>query len=148
MAMVFTLASHLKESTLSLIAKKAEDREREAEERLMRAIKADESKFIGTKVTPESFLAWKIKFDLEKETSENATSNKPGFKKFDKKMLTGKQLFEKDHKLAKSDMQFLEEGDEDVDTTQFERLRLSEWDNVEDGNNVVAGNVLDLLRED
>ncbi|KAJ9065082.1 Protein gir2 [Entomophthora muscae] len=148
MAMVFTLASQLKESTLSLITKKAEDREREAEERLMQSIKADESKFIGTKVTPENFLEWKTKFDLERDALRFAELKKSGFKKPDSKKLTGKQLFEKDSKLAKSDMQFLEEGDEDVDATQFERLRLSDRDNGDEANNDTGVSVLDLLRED
>lgn len=45
-------------------------------------------------------------------------------------------------------MQFLEEGDEDIDTTQFERLRLSDRDNGNDANDESTVSVLDLLRED
>jgi len=147
MAMVFTLASQLKDSTLALIARKAEKKEREAEARLMQSIQADESKFIGTKLTVENFLEWKLKFDAERDGLSTGT-HQSGFRKFDKKKLTGRRLFEKDAKLAQSDMSFLEEGEE-VDTTQFERVRLNNRDLPgEDNNDDSTTSVLDLLRSD
>ncbi|KAI9294680.1 hypothetical protein K502DRAFT_291923 [Neoconidiobolus thromboides FSU 785] len=144
MGMIFTLASQLKENILDLIKNKANLREKEAEERLMASLKAEESKFIGTKVTPELFLEWKLKFDLEKEALENPS--KADFKRNnDKKKLTGRQLFEGDSRLAQSDMQYLEDGDQDVDTTLFERLNLNQRE--EDSNEENDSSVLNLLRE-
>lgn len=92
--------------------------------------------FQGTVVTIENFLAWKAKFELEmaelrrKRQKEEEQAGKPkltGTRCYSKtpetvKMMTyvsrlktvrlspGKQLFERDHNLDTSDIQFLEDG--------------------------------------
>jgi hypothetical protein len=94
--------------------KRAEDeRERLERERDEEEIR----KFEGTKVTVESFLKWKIKFDQEqmllKKQLVESGSKKP----------TGKQLFERDERLAESDLQLLDEGDNvEVDEALFQNL--------------------------
>jgi hypothetical protein len=46
-------------------------------------------------------------------------------------LFSGRQLFEKDRRLATSDAAFIEEGVVSVDITQYERTRLEEEDEEE-----------------
>jgi len=69
----------------------------------------DMKKFEGTKVTIETFLAWKKKFDLEMSTIQKSRADLGNQK------LTGRELFEKDTSLNESDLFYLEEGDADQD---------------------------------
>merc|ERR1712228_506772 len=78
-------------------------------------------KLEGTKVTIESFLAWKAEFDAEKDTERKA---KEAAKK-DKNKKSGRELFMTDKNLVESDIKFLAEaGDEavTVDESLFEDL--------------------------
>lgn len=49
----------------------------------------------------------------------------------------GRQLFERDHSLAKSDATFMEEGDVDVDIALFERELVITDDEDENENDVL-----------
>ncbi|KFP21236.1 RWD domain-containing protein 1, partial [Egretta garzetta] len=79
-------------------------------------------RFHGTPVTIENFLNWKAKFDAElleikrkkMKEEEQAGKNK----------LSGKQLFEMDHNLDTSDIQFLEEAGNsvEVDESLFQEM--------------------------
>ena len=57
----------------------------------------------GTKVTVESFLAWKAQFDAERLSKKEIVDASA-------KRLTGKELFLKNVTLNDSDIQFLNEG--------------------------------------
>ena len=57
----------------------------------------------GTKVTVESFLAWKAEFDAERLSKKEIVDASA-------KRLTGKELFLKNVTLNDSDIQFLNEG--------------------------------------
>ena len=57
----------------------------------------------GTKVTIESFLAWKAQFDAERLSKKEIVVTGEG-------KLTGKELFLKNIELNESDLQFLTEG--------------------------------------
>ena len=57
----------------------------------------------GTKVTVESFLAWKAKFDEERLSKKEIVDVK-------ERRLTGKELFLQNISLNESDLKFLTEG--------------------------------------
>ncbi|GJJ68038.1 hypothetical protein EMPS_00384 [Entomortierella parvispora] len=139
MGMVFSMASTAKDSLSEIILFNKERREREEEERAQREIEEEEKRKEGTRVTVELFTRWKTAFDaemLEKERIEK------GLKKEDPRMSkpTGRQLFERDHSLAKSDATFMEEGDVDVDIALFER-ELVITDDEDDNENDVLRNI-------
>uniref|UniRef100_A0A131XI71 RWD domain-containing protein n=1 Tax=Hyalomma excavatum TaxID=257692 RepID=A0A131XI71_9ACAR len=133
MVMIFTLVSAatewLNQHTESVKFSKNEalrlQKEKEEE--------AERVKFEGTRVTVESFLAWKSKFDAEMAEIRNRdkTLNASG-------KLTGRELFEKDKNLIDSDLQFMQEGEEDVkvDESLFQELEdldLAELDEPDEG---------------
>ncbi|KAG4093115.1 ubiquitin-conjugating enzyme/RWD-like protein [Neocallimastix lanati (nom. inval.)] len=130
LGMVFTLSSQLKETIDNLVIERKEQREREEEERIKREEEEERKKHEGTKVTVESFLDWKAKFDKEmkelEEESQMKQKKKNEFKKV-KNVLTGRQLFEQDTTLLDSDKAFAEEGDVEVDLALFE----DEMDNLD-----------------
>lgn len=123
MVMVFTLVFVAKE----WINKKCDEKKRQREEREEREKREEEElemkKFEGTRVTVESFLAWKQKFEAEMLISQVKIKQDAGSRK-----LTGKELFERDRSLNESDLQFLDEiecGDDNgvkVDESLFENL--------------------------
>jgi len=123
MGMVFTLSSQLKETLDNLAVERKEQKEREEEERRKREEEEERKKHEGTKVTVESFLAWKAKFEQEQKELEEENQlkqkKKNEFKKV-KNVLTGRQLFEQDTTLLDSDKAFAEEGDVEVDLALFE----------------------------
>jgi len=123
MGMIFTLSSQLKDTVDNMVMERKEQKEREEEERIKREEEEERKKHEGTKVTVESFLAWKAKFDQEQKELEEENQlkqkKKNEFKKI-KNVLTGRQLFEQDTTLLDSDKAFAEEGDVEVDLALFE----------------------------
>lgn len=117
--MIFTLVSSAQEwlnTKWDEIRKTREElsikKEKEAEE-------AERKRFEGTRVTVESFLAWKAKFDAEfggKKVQEKDDK--------DSRKLTGKELFLTDKTLIESDLKFLEDGGDSikVDESLFQDL--------------------------
>lgn len=64
-----------------------------------------QKRFEGTRVTVETFMKWKEKFDDEMGiTKRKEIAEKEG------KKLTGKELFMTDKTLNQSDLKFLEDG--------------------------------------
>lgn len=127
MAMVFTLVSTLKDSAEILIT------ERQGAEQALKdveAAKAEEEenrKFEGTKVTRESFLAWREKFQTEmveegarKQAELEAEEKKRRGPKEEKKM-SGRELWEKG--LAGKVVD--EEDDGDDGLAEFEKLKVA-----------------------
>ncbi|KAI2655113.1 RWD domain-containing protein 1 [Labeo rohita] len=72
--------------------------------------------FQGTVVTIENFLSWKAKF--EQEMAELKKKRQKEDDQSGKGKLTGKQLFERDHNLDTSDIQFLEDGGNSVEVDE------------------------------
>ena len=103
MPVIFTLASHLSEQ-LTIQAETRQTREREARERKEREEEeAEQKRFEGTRVTVETFIKWKVKFDSElADLAKNVKVDENEAKK-----LTGRQLFEKDRSLYDSDVKFI-----------------------------------------
>ncbi|KAI9486020.1 MAG: ubiquitin-conjugating enzyme/RWD-like protein [Benjaminiella poitrasii] len=119
MAMIFGMVMCMKEEldNIKLDAKRIEE---EIENEKKRKIEeAEQAKFHGTKVTIESFLDWKKKFDAEMfEKDEMLKAQRV---KELKGKLTGRQLFEQDRTLALSDVKYMDEGDVSVDVSQFDK---------------------------
>ncbi|XP_028327173.1 RWD domain-containing protein 1 isoform X2 [Gouania willdenowi] len=72
--------------------------------------------FQGTVVTIENFLVWKAKFEVE--MAELRRKKQKEEEQAGKLKLTGKQLFETDHNLDTSDIQFLEDAGNNVEVDE------------------------------
>lgn len=103
MPVIFTLASHLSEQ-LSIQSENRITREREYVERKIREEEeAEQKRFEGTRVSVESFIKWKVKFDAEQAELSKVVK----VDETEPKKLTGRQLFEKDRSLYDSDIKFI-----------------------------------------
>lgn len=171
--MTFTLVSHLREQLSEFVRSRAEKTRREESERerllievsdhfyhgfhsLRWRLQAEEAKTRGTVVTPESFLAWKVKFDKEmaakrlKEQEEKLKGLSPKEREEYKKLQTrstglrstistdlrvddfpGRQLFER-RDWDVSEDSLLEEEGTSVDVSQYDRTREEEEEDNED----------------
>lgn len=70
--MTFTLVSLLREK-LSDVVKSRLERQRQAElEKERKELEEEEARTRGTRVTVESFMAWKAAFDLEQRKAKQA----------------------------------------------------------------------------
>lgn len=116
MVMIFTLVTAVQEKLneiIDLIKNRREEEKRKKEEE---AEEAEKVAFQGTVVTIENFLSWKARFEQEmaelrkKRQKEEEQSGKP--------KLSGKQLFERDHNLDTSDIQFLEDAANSVEVDE------------------------------
>ena len=121
MAMIFSIIS----SSIEWLGDANDKMKEEAEEAIRRKKEEDEEeerkKLEGTKVTIESFLAWKAEFDAEMRAKKGIKE----LTKKEKEKKTGKQMFMTDATLNQSDVKFLAEtGDVavTVDESLFEDL--------------------------
>ncbi|PVD28396.1 hypothetical protein C0Q70_10983 [Pomacea canaliculata] len=127
--MVFTIVSALQEKLTVMV----EDAKRLAEEQRIQKEKDDEEaalkKFEGTRVTIESFLAWKAKFDAERKERKRIQ----GELDLSSKKLSGKELFMTDATLNDSDVNFLQEEEGvEVDESLFEDMEDLDIDDADD----------------
>nr|XP_020478007.1 RWD domain-containing protein 1 [Monopterus albus] len=131
MVMIFTLVTAVQEKLNEIVDVMKTRQEEEKRRKEKEAEEAEKVAFQGTVVTIENFLVWKAKFELEmaevrrKKLKEEEQTGKP--------KLTGKQLFERDHNLDTSDIQFLEETGNNVEVDEslfqdIEDLDLDEED--------------------
>lgn len=114
--MVFTLASSALDWMNNLKDRKKTERIEEALRRKKELEELEHQRFEGTRVTVESFISWKLKFEEEMANLKKA-------KKVDaNKKLTGKEMFLRDRNLASSDLNFGDDDDTDfnVDESLFE----------------------------
>ena len=119
MAMIFTMVSIIKEELDNIMLDVQRAEEDEINERRRKEEEAEQAKFTGTKVTVESFMAWKKEFDkemLKKDLVLQAQREKEL-----KGKLSGKALFEKDKTLALSDAKYMDQDDVTVDLAQFDK---------------------------
>jgi len=131
MPMVFTIVS----AAIEWLGEKNDQIKRDAEEAVRRKKEAEEEeerkKLEGTKVTIESFLAWKAEFDRER-------LEKKGIKqKTGKEKLSGKELFMTDTTLNDSDIKFLADAGDTavtVDESLFEDLDDLDLDDEEESD--------------
>ncbi|EZA59343.1 hypothetical protein DMN91_007719 [Ooceraea biroi] len=118
MVMVFTLVSAAQEWLNVQWDKIKLKREESAAQKRREEEEAERKRFEGTRVTVESFLSWKEKFDEEMGyTKRRELADREG------KKLTGKELFMTDKTLDQSDLKFLDDGDAvKVDESLFQNL--------------------------
>lgn len=137
MAMVFTMVSIMKEELDNIVLDVKRHEEEILNEERRKAEEAEQAKFTGTKVTVESFMDWKRKFDAEM-MKKDAVLRAQKEKEL-KGKLTGRQLFEQDKSLALSDAKYMEDDDVSVDPSQFDKdERAGALDKEdEDGENAV-----------
>ncbi|KAI8875768.1 hypothetical protein K501DRAFT_201921, partial [Backusella circina FSU 941] len=119
MAMIFSMVMVIKEEldNIKLDVQRAE--EEVANEKRRIEEEAERAKFAGTKVTVESFMAWKKGFDAE--LAEKDAEIKAQRAKELKGKLNGREMFTRDKSLAMSDAKYMDEGDVSVDVTQFDK---------------------------
>lgn len=118
MVMVFTLVSAGQE----WLNVKWDTIKKEREEQILAKLKADEEaelkRFEGTRVTVESFLAWRKQFEIDMGIPAKREKEIK-----DRTKLTGKELFLRDQTLNESDLKFLDDGDAvKVDESLFQDL--------------------------
>lgn len=116
MAMIFTLVSVALDWLTTNSEEKKQKAKEDRERRIAEAEEAERKRFEGTRVTVETFMAWKLKFDAEmaelkrieakRREAAGVTSGVGG--------QTGKQLFESNADLDVSDIKFL--GDDPADS--------------------------------
>jgi len=120
MVMGFTIISAALEWLGSKWEAIQEEEKEQAERKKQEEEEAEKRRLDGTKVTVESFMAWKAKFDAERLGNKEIVDVK-------EKRLTGKELFLQNISLNESDLQFITEGQEDkveVDESLFDDLDL------------------------
>ncbi|XP_077295206.1 RWD domain-containing protein 1 isoform X2 [Arctopsyche grandis] len=127
MVMIFTLVAAAQE----WLDNKSDELKKVKEEGALKKLRAEEEaemkRFEGTRVSVESFLAWKTNFEIE---TGIVLRREKDLK--DSRKLTGKELFLRDTTLNESDLKFLDDGDAvKVDESLFQDvddLDLSEED--------------------
>ncbi|XP_026139658.1 RWD domain-containing protein 1-like [Carassius auratus] len=122
MVMIFTLVTAVQEKLNEIIDQLKNRREEEKLRKETEAEEAEKRAFQGTVVTIENFLSWKARFEqemIELKKKRQKEEEQPG-----KGKLTGKQLFETDHNLDTSDIQFLEDvgNSVEVDESLFQDM--------------------------
>nr|XP_039321308.1 RWD domain-containing protein 1-like [Saimiri boliviensis boliviensis] len=130
--MIFTLVTAVPEKLNEIVDQIKTRREEEKKQKEKEAKEAEKQLFHDTSVTIDNFLNWKAKFDAElleikkkrMKEGEQAGKNK----------LSGKQLFETDHNLDTSDIQFLEDAGNnvEVDESLFQEMDDLELEDDED----------------
>ncbi|XP_052474244.1 RWD domain-containing protein 1 isoform X2 [Carassius gibelio] len=116
MVMIFTLVTAVQEKLNEIIDQIKSRREEEKQRKEREAEEAEKRAFQGTVVTIENFLSWKAKF--EQEMAELKKKGQKEEEQSGKVKLTGKQLFETDHNLDTSDIQFLEDSGNSVEVDE------------------------------
>ncbi|XP_046419135.1 RWD domain-containing protein 1 [Neodiprion pinetum] len=139
MVMVFTLVSAAQEWLNVQWDKIKMHREESAALKLKEEEEAERKRFEGTRVTVETFLTWKEKFDDEMGiTKRREIAEREG------KKLTGRELFMTDKTLDQSDLKFLEDGDAvKVDESLFQNLEDLDLDDDPDDLDFDPNNLSD-----
>ncbi|CAH0702765.1 unnamed protein product [Spodoptera exigua] len=135
MVMVFTLVSAGQE----WLNVRWDAIKKEREEQILAKKKAEEEaelkRFEGTRVTVESFLAWRKQFEIDMGIPAKRERELK-----DKNKLTGRELFLRDTTLNESDLKFLDDGDAvKVDESLFQNLDDLEISDDEDDADYVPG---------
>ncbi|XP_055066421.1 RWD domain-containing protein 1 [Misgurnus anguillicaudatus] len=116
MVMIFTLVTAVQEKLNEIVDQIKSRREEEKLRNEREVEEAEKRAFQGTVVTIENFLTWKAKF--EQDMAELKSKKHKEEEQSGKVKLTGKQLFETDHNLDTSDIQFLEDGGNSVEVDE------------------------------
>jgi len=120
MAVIFTVVAAAQEWASTLVEQRRVRLEEEERRRKEEEEERERKVFEGTRVTVETFMTWKTKFD-----EEMAALKKTKVPTGDtKRKLTGRELFMSDKTLNDSDLSFLKDGEGSVavDESLFEDL--------------------------
>ncbi|XP_062254731.1 RWD domain-containing protein 1 [Platichthys flesus] len=117
MVMIFTLVTAVQEKLNEIVDLMKNRQEEEKQRKEREAEEAEKVTFQGTVVNIENFLLWKSGFELEMAEMRHKKQQKEEEQAL-KTKLTGKQLFETDHNLDTSDIQFLEEAGNSVEVDE------------------------------
>uniref|UniRef100_A0A8C7CKV5 RWD domain-containing protein 1 n=1 Tax=Oncorhynchus kisutch TaxID=8019 RepID=A0A8C7CKV5_ONCKI len=132
MVMIFTLVTAVQDKLNELVDEIKNRREEEKRRKEEAAEEAEKVLFQGTVVTIENFLSWKAKFELEMAELRRKRQKEEEQQQAGKIKLTGKKLFETDHNLDTSDIQFLEDSGNSVEVDESLFQDLEELDLDED----------------
>jgi len=124
MAMIFTLVSVALEWLNERHDSSVKEKEDEEERIRLQAEEEEQKRFEGTRVSIQTFIEWKTKFDEEMTTKKMKEENVKE-KDTSNKKLTGKELFMRDKTLIDSDLTFDDGDDADavpIDESLFEDL--------------------------
>merc|ERR1719414_902742 len=115
MSMIFAVCSEVQMCLTNISDAKLKAKEAELEKKKKEAEEIEMKRLVGTPVTVQTFLAWKVVFDAEleakkKESGDNVLNEtrKP----------TGKQLFLTDSKMDSSDVALLDSGIEAIEINE------------------------------
>lgn len=86
----------------------------------------EQKRFEGTRVTVETFLAWRNEFEID--TGVTARREKASFTG---SKLTGKELFLRDNTLIDSDLKFLLEAGESLENVKIDEALFQNLDDLE-----------------
>ncbi|XP_075677358.1 RWD domain-containing protein 1 isoform X1 [Dermatophagoides pteronyssinus] len=140
--MIFTLVTRTSEWLNQLKQRKIFERKEAQLKRKQEIEELERKKFEGTRVTVETFIAWKLKFDAE--MAELAARKNKEMKKDDPNKLTGKEMFLRDKNLIDSDLNFgdivagsddFDDVDVKVDESLFQDLDVNELTVDDDDDN-------------
>jgi RWD domain/DRG Family Regulatory Proteins, Tma46 len=115
MEMGFTLVSSCTEWLNLKWDKVKADMQEEKEQAKRLQDEAERKKFEGTRVSVETFMAWKKEFDLDMGITEKREKAL-----IDSKKLTGKELFLRDTTLNESDLKFLLEAGDSIENVKID----------------------------
>ena len=127
MPMVFSLASHLRESLTEYLTRSVREAEAEESRRRDAELEAEAEKFRGTAVTVERFKAWRVEFERElaekRERDEAAyVAGLSGKEREEyrrsKAKATGREIFSKQVSLEEEKT---DDSVKDVDWSQYSR---------------------------
>nr|XP_022294197.1 RWD domain-containing protein 1-like [Crassostrea virginica] len=113
MVVVFTIVSAVQEKLTEMVEESKRRKVEEAERKQRQLEEEEQKRFEGTKVSVETFLAWKTKFD-----AEMAELKKEKILKEKTKGLTGKEMFLRDASMAESDLKLLESEEDGVEVDE------------------------------
>lgn len=122
--MIFSLVSSAQEWLNCKYDELKSEADNEKEEAKRLKDEEERKKFEGTRVTVESFMAWKTKFELDMGITERKEKLLGESKK-----LTGKELFLQDNTLNESDLKFLMDAGEPIESVRIDE---SLFQNIED----------------
>ncbi|EAA08430.4 RWD domain-containing protein 1 [Anopheles arabiensis] len=122
--MIFSLVSSAQE-WLNVKYDELKNAAETAKEEAKRKVEEEEmKKFEGTRVTVESFMAWKLKFEQDMGITERKEKVAAEARK-----LTGRELFLSDNTLNESDLKFLMDAGESIESVRIDE---SLFQNIDD----------------
>lgn len=125
MEMIFTLVSTAQEWLNERWDDFKKTQEDERERKIMEAEEAERKRFEGTRVTVETFMKWKMEF----EESMGIAAKRE--KLSDNKKLTGRELFMRDNTLNESDIKFLIEAGDSIESVKIDESLFQALDDIE-----------------